>query len=394
MKRSIVFALLAALAAVALPGKAAVAAATGVKPVNYDDFGFALLRQLAPQSKDENVFISPVSIGVALSMAAEGAKGSTRSAIVQGLGVPANGLAGGNAALIASLLSNRDATVGVANAIWTRADLPPLRPYVQTLEQKYDARAQALRFGDPSAAQAINAWTKDHTLGLIDRLVDRTNTYDFAYLTNALAFNGKWTEPFKKNATHPAPFTDASGSKHNVQMMNNTASYADFDGPNFRAVRVPYGHGGFAAYILLPADRTADAFANTLDAASFARIASNMHAERVALSVPRFTARYRASLTPSLKSLGMAIAFSKSAADFSVIHPMPPRLYIADVEHASYLRVDEEGTVAAAATSVEIGLTAVEVPPKTFVVDHPFVFAIRDEHSGSLLFLGVIRSVQ
>jgi serine protease inhibitor len=393
MKRPIAVALLAIFAA-SLVAPRALSATAAAKPMKYDDFGFALLRHLSSQTRTENVFISPVSIGVAMSMAADGARDSTREAILRGLGVPSQDLSDENAALIAALNANHDANLGIANAIWLRKDIPPARAYVDTIAHKYGATAQALHFGDPSAAETINAWTKAHTLGLIDRLVDRTNPYDFAFLTNALAFNGKWTTPFKKNATHLAPFTDAGGSTRKVQMMNNTAGYDELDGSDFRAVRLPYGKGGFAAYIVLPNDGNADTLAGRLAARAFDDIVTGMRSERLALSVPRFTATYRASLKPVLETLGMGVAFSPDAADFSAMHPMPPRLYIAAVQHASYVRVDEEGTVAAAATSVEIGLTSVIITPaKPFIVDRPFVFAIRDERVGALLFLGVIRSV-
>jgi serpin B len=373
-------------------GGAAGAAPPNVQPANYDAFGIAVLRRLAAAAPGANVFISPLSIGVALCMAADGASGETRTALLQALHMPADAPAERNAALLAALRSNADAQVGIANAIWLRQDVPPTRTYVDELARSYGAQAQAVHFGDPSAAEAINAWTKAHTLGLIDRIVDRTNPSDFAFLTNALAFDGKWTLPFKKNATHQAPFTDAAGHTRNVDMMTNTATYAQADAKDFRALRMPYGKGGFAAYIFLPTGRDANALLQEIDAPSFTRIAQSMHDVRLQLSVPRFTARYDASLVSTLKALGMGVAFS-DAADFSRMHAPPPQLRISSVRHASYVRVDEAGTVAAAATSVGISMTAIEVPQVRFVVDHPFVFAIRDEHTGSLLFIGVINEV-
>ncbi len=223
-----------------------------MKPADYNDFGIRLLQGIASGDVGQNVFISPVSIGVALSMAAQGAAGNTRASLLHALDVPESGLSERNAALIAELHQNADANVGIANAIWLREDVPPAPAYVETLHRSYGASAQAVRFGDPSAAGAINAWTKAHTLGLIDRIVDRTTSADLLFLTNALAFEGKWTIPFKKSATHPAPFTQADGRERSVDMMTNTGGYDEFDGTGYRAVRLPYGKGGYAAYILLP----------------------------------------------------------------------------------------------------------------------------------------------
>jgi serpin B len=391
MKRFWAFLLSTALAGT--PGGAHGAGPSATNPpANYDAFGIALLRRLVAAAPGRNVFISPLSIGVALSMVADGAASATRSSMFQTLQMPPADSSQRNAALLEALRTNTDAQIGVANAIWLRHDIPPERAYVDNLARNYGAQAQAVRFGDPSAADAINAWTKEHTLRLIDRIVDRTSPYDFAFLTNALAFDAKWTLPFKKSATHQAPFTDAAGHARNVDMMTNTASYAETDATNLRAVRMAYGKGGYAAYILLPRDRKPEALLQQLDAAGFNRIAQSMHDVRLQLSVPRFTARYDASLVPALRALGMGVAFS-DAADFSRMHPPPPQLRISSVRHASYVRVDEAGTVAAAATSAGISMTAIEVPQVTFVVDRPFVFAIRDERAGVLLFLGVINEV-
>jgi serine protease inhibitor len=131
-----------------------------------------------------------------------------------------------------------------------------------------------------------------------------------------------------------------------------------------------------------------------LTAATFDADVKVLKDERLALSLPRFTVTYRAGLIPPLEAMGMTAAFSDSA-NFSAMHAPPPSLRISSVEHATYLRVDEDGTTAAAATSVGMSMTAmrVEQRPRPIVVDHPFVFALRDEHTGTLLFIGAIRKL-
>ena len=367
-------------------------AAPKVAPVNYDAFGIAILQHAARESKTDNVFISPVSIGVALSMAAEGARGTTQTAILHGLRVDSKNLSAGNAALISAFEQNHDAAIGLANALWFRSDVPPRASFTTLVKSKYRASAQAVQFGTPAAADAINAWTKQHTLGLIDKIVDVTYPNDFVYLTNALAFQAKWTSQFKKNNTKRGSFTDADGTKHDVDMMSQTGTFATLDVGTFSAIRLPYGNGGYAAYIMLPRNNDVDTIVEKLTTTGFNNMTRSLQSGRVALSLPRFTAQYDTSLVPLLKGLGMSIAFSNHA-DFSRMHVPPPRLQISQVRHSAYVRVDEEGTTAAAATSVGITTTAIELPPKTFVVDHPFVLALRDERTASLLFIGAIRRI-
>lgn len=384
---------LAGLLALILGAGSSSSAATS-KAANYDTFGIGLLQRLASAPSADNVFISPVSIGIALAMAADGAVGSTRSGMLQALGLASGDVSSVNAALIAELHANADAKIGLANAIWLRSDIPPSPSYVSLLEKNYGAQAQAVDFASPQAAATINDWVKARTLGLIDQLVDRTSPMDFAYLTNALAFQAKWSMPFEKHATQPHPFTNADGTSVSVSMMSQTAHFSTASGDGYDVVRMPYGNGGFAAYVLLPKANSTAALLQHLTAATFDNDVKALKDERIALSLPRFTASYRAGLIPPLKAMGMGAAFSDSA-DFSPMHAPPPSLRISSVEHATYLRVDEDGTTAAAATSIGMTMTAIRVekPPRAIVVDHPFVFALRDEKTGTLLFIGAIRTL-
>jgi serpin B len=359
---------------------------------NYDGLGFELLARLASSPKSGNVFISPLSIGVALSMAADGAGGQTRAAILRVLGLEGDASTT-NAGLIAELAANRDAEVGIANALWLREDLPPKPAYVALLANDYAAQAQALHFGNPSAAEAINAWTKEHTLGLIDHLVDDTRSSDILYLTNALAFVGKWTAPFDESDTARTDFTAADGTKQRVQMMSQTGAFQTGTGDGFQALRMPYGKGGgYAAYILLPDGGDVGPLVHSLTADRFEAIVQSLSTQTLRVELPRFTATYRVSLGAPLAAAGMGVAFS-DGADFSNIRNVPPKIAISDVEHATYLRVDEAGTTAAAATSVGMRVLAIQAPQQAFIVNRPFVFAIRDERAGALLFVGAIRTI-
>lgn len=363
----------------------------GVAPANYNAFGLSVLQRLTAGGAHENVVVSPVSLGIALAMAAEGARGTTRSAMLGVLGMSPGTLADSNRELIAALRADRDASLGLADALWLRNDLAPNPAYVRLVAGMYDAQVARLHFGDPSAADAINAWTREHTLGLIDRLVDATDPSDFLYLTNALAFHGDWALPFDPNATHPGPFTDGSGATHNVPMMSQDGSFATATLPDFRVLEMPYGAGGYAAYVLLPTRGTAQSLVRALTPESLEHALAAVQTTYLRVEMPRFTATYRADLARTLASMGMAVAFSPSA-DFSAM--TSARVDIAGVTHDTYVRVDEKGTTAAAATGVEMRLTAVrlsQVPP--FVVDRPFVFLIRERRTGAILFVGAIYAV-
>lgn len=349
-------------------------------PASPNAFGVALFQKLAASQKNTNVFISPASIGIALAMVEDGTAGTTRSEIARVIGPQP------------AIVPNADAKIGIANAVWTRHDIPPLPSYVALLKTKYGAAAKALNFGDPSAAAAINAWTSQHTLGLIPKLVDTTSPMDFAYVTNALSFEAKWSLPFSSDQTQDGTFTSASGNAHSVRMMAQSASFYLSDGASYRTLRMPYGKGGYAAYILLPNQANGiDALVASLPGA----IASlgSAHQTFVAVRVPRFSASYRSSLNDALAALGIRRAFERGA-DFAPLHPAPPSLRLSTVDHAAFVRVDEAGTVAAAATSAGIRMTAIRMPTeKPFVVDHPFVFLIRDEATSRILFLGRIDDV-
>ena len=164
--------------------------------------------------------------------------------------------------------------------------------------------------------------------------------------------------------------------------MSETGMFKEIDGTIYSALRMPYGKGGYAAYIILPnAGFPASQYVKYVSATYFNRMVQAMTSQRLQVMLPKFTAHYDTSLVGALKSLGMGIAFT-SQADFSPMHAPPPGLTISDVHHAAYVHVDEKGTTAAAATSVTIGITAVQFPPKQFIVDRPFLFAARRNGRG------------
>jgi serpin B len=214
-------------------------------------------------------------------------------------------------------------------------------------------------------------------------------------LTNAIYFKGDWARQFKKDRTKQSPFTLASGEKVDAPMMNQTGEFRYMKAEDFQALELPYVDNELSMIILLPKETDAlPKFEKTLNLEDFSQWLDRLHRREVIVSVPKFKMTSQFSLASVLTSMGMADAFSATAADFSGITGGRD-LFISAVIHKAYVDVNEEGTEAAAATGVTMRLTSVG-PTQTpvFRADHPFLFLIRDNHSGSILFIGRLMNPQ
>jgi serine protease inhibitor len=361
----------------------------------YAQFGFDVLRQLESQRPDANVFISPTSIAVALAMTSNGATGATQTAILKTLHAdtqPIDTFNAANRALAEQISKTTAVQLSIANALWVQQGLPVNPAFQQTLQASYEAQAETIDFRNLAAPQTINAWVAKHTNDLIQHLVDQIDPSTVAMLTNAIVFKGKWTLPFDPKSTQSHDFKPANGVTIQVPMMKNSSEYAYYaDGHGLEAIRLPYADRTFAMYVVLPQDSSGmQSFLGQLTSDTFTSLVSSLHPQRGTIELPRFTITYDATLNAVLTKLGMGIAFGNNA-NFDAIRNSP-RMQISEVRHASFLKVDEEGTEAAAATSVGMRAMAVRIEPPPFhmVVDHPFFLAIRDERNGQLLFTGTI----
>jgi serpin B len=360
----------------------------------YAQFGFDALRELESKRPNGNVFISPASIAVALAMTANGAQGTTRDAILRTLhsdAQPIETFNAANRALAREIANTTAVQLSMANALWVQQGLPVDPSFTQTLQAAYSAQAANLDFRNPAALQTINAWVAQHTNNLIQKILDQVDPATIVILTNAIAFKGKWTLPFDPKETQPHDFKTANGVVRSVQMMKHSAEYAYANANGLEAVRLPYADGTFAMYVVLPQDAgRMQSFLQQLTPDVFTTLTASLRTQRGTIELPRFTITYDATLNTILTKLGMGIAFSNNA-DFGGIRK-GSRMQISEVRHVSFLRIDEEGTEAAAATSVGIRALAarIEPPPFHMVVDHPFFVAIRDERSGQILFMGTI----
>ena len=361
-------------------------------------FAFDFLRQIVREEDAEaNIFVSPLSASMALGMTLSGAEASTFEAMRDALrlgGLEREEIGVSYRSLI-DLLSDLDPTVRVeiGNSVWHREGFTFEDAFVTEVERDFLARVDGLDFSDPGAADVINAWVQEATDGMIDGIVDPPiDPLTMAFLINAIYFEGQWTTRFDPARTRSGDFRRSDGSLAAVPFMWMSDHEFPFAATaDYQAIELPYGGQAFAMTVVLPSEATGiDAFVESLDAEAWGGIISGLGKAELLVGIPKFSLEYEKSLNEVLKALGMEVAFDETAADFSRMHrdALEMQLHISRVKQKAFVEVDEEGTRAAAVTSVEVGVTSA---PPTFVADRPFVFAIRERLSGALLFTGVVR---
>jgi serine protease inhibitor len=355
----------------------------------YTDFGFDLFRALIDEAPGENVFISPTSAAFALAMTYNGARGETAAAMAAALGVgemTRDEVNANNLRWLESLVNTGNSVeLAIANSLWIRRGFPVEADFLDRNRSFYQAHVEELDFGGPTAVPTINQWVSRNTRGRIERIVAEIPGNVQMYLINALYFRGDWTDPFDPRRTSAAEFTRADGSTRTVQMMRADRTMSVLFADGFSAVELPYGNGRFGMVLMLPDEGVATAeVAARLGAESWAEWIGGFRDQRVVLGVPRMKLDWEASLNRALIEMGMGLAFGDGAHDFTAMSPANP--WIGEVKQKTHLEVDEEGTTAAAATSVAMPTSM--APELRF--DRPFLLAIHDHATRTVLFVGRI----
>lgn len=386
----------------AWPG-AAVGGEKKVKPATAREVRAAagaslkLARKLCRALPDRDLFFSPTSISFALAMTHAGARGATARQLERLLGPRSPRLHQAQAKLLAELKAlggkGGQATLLLANALWAQLGQPFLPAFTRLLATRYGAKLQRLDLaGRPEQArETINAWVLRNTANKIDDLVPAglLDAQARMVLTNAVYFKGSWRAAFPKRATHDQPFRLRGGGRVKVPMMHHTESFRYRGTRAFQALELPYKGGRTSMLILLPrrVGRTS-AVERYLEPRRLARLLRSMPRRKVKVSLPRFSAKHSLELTKLLQRLGVKDAFGERA-NLSGMDGTR-RLYLIAVLHKALVEVNEEGTVAAAATG-EMGgeLEGEHEPePPSFTADRPFVYLIRDSRTGAVLFVG------
>ncbi len=361
-------------------------------------FAVDLYAQLAKQPG--NLFFSPESISTVFGMAYAGARGetSTEMAHVLHFTLPEDRLHPAMGALLAEMNAQHDGyELHVADALWAQQDANFEESYLRIVESDYGAGFHRVNFRiSPESARAtINAWIDKQTNDRIKDLIGPgvLNSATRLVLTNAIYFKGTWQDRFDSQATQKEEFHLSATQWVMTPMMHRSGGYSYYDGGTFQALELPYQGDEISMVVLLPKETGGlaaleQSFASGMAAGWIQKLEP---VDKVILTLPRFTMTQQFELSSALSAMGMAQAFT-GAADFSGMTGKP-EFSISAAIHKAYIDVNEEGTEAAAATSIVMRATAMrrevpEPPPIVFRADHPFLFILLDTKSGSMLFLG------
>lgn len=359
-------------------------------------FGFKLFAQIRQHTGNQNVFISPTSIAIALGMTYNGADGKTQQAMAKALGLQDMSLEDvnqGHAALEAYFESLDPAVkLTIANSLWANQQVVFKPDFRQRNRRFYQAEVRNLDFSDPQAPTQINTWVQQQTQGKIQQIVDQIDPLDILFLINAIYFKGTWQEAFDPSQTQERPFNLLDGNQKQHPMMARSDQFLYLENEQFQAVSLPYAKGELSMDVFLPRqDITLAAFEKTLTVDNWQSWMSQLRLRQGSLRLPRFRVESDLSLQQALEALGMAVAFDPDRANFSRMTDWDA--FISEVRHKTFVDVNEQGTEAAAVTSVRIQTTAAVIdpePPFQMTVDRPFFFVIRDQQTGAVLFMGAI----
>jgi serine protease inhibitor len=354
-------------------------------------FAFGLLRQVNTAQATQNVFISPLSASMALGMAANGAGSTTWEAMrgTLGLGTASREEIGEGYKSLIALLRGLDESTDfrIANSIWYDKTFPFSQSFLTESESYFDAEVAGLDFDSPASLGTINGWVSDATEKKIPKIVESLDGDEVMNLINAIHFKGTWKDRFDKSKTTNAPFFAADGSSTNVPMMYQPGPIRVAQTENLTAVDLQYGNTAYSMTVVLPNEGVnINTVVAGMTQASWEQLTAAFSQRNAPLYFPRFKLTWEKKLNDDLTALGMGVAFDPTAANFSRMSPEID-VYISDVIQKTFIEVDEEGTEAAAVTSVGVVPTSAPQPVR---VDRPFILVIRERLSGTILFMGKI----
>ena len=364
-------------------------------------FAFRLYQKIQGNDRDRNLVFSPLSISAALAMAYAGAKNETALQMASNLEFPQEGDFHNRFCQLLGDLRHREGDafrLNIANGLWAQKKFHFLDDYFSLVRSAYGAEINNAGFSDDTEREKtrleINGWVEQKTNDKIKNLLNPGDLTSMTrlVLVNAIYFYGEWAEPFRRESTRPGIFTQTDGKEIMAPYMNQHKRYNYYEDTNIQAIELPYRNNEVSMLIFLPVAKDGlAAFEESLRNNRYKDIFGSMQHADVRLSLPKFQVTCKVLLSSILSQMGMPLAFSPEGADFSGMTGMRD-LYISKVIHQAFIRVDEKGTEAAAATAIIADRTMApqmqEV--KVFDANHPFLFLIRDNSTGSILFMGKI----
>lgn len=357
-----------------------------------NSFGIELFTETS-SSEDKNLMLSPLSASTALTMLLNGCNNDTYQQIRDMLGY--EGLASGEIndvyqSLVTQLLSlDPEIDLTLANAVWYRNEFQVHQSYLDTMDAVFNAHIEALDFSSPSALNAINSWANDNTKGKIQKVLNEISPDAVMFLMNALYFKGTWTYQFDKDQTTEAPFYLSDGNVIQVETMRSEIPARLYSTLRCSAAELTYGQQNFSMVVIEPAGSLND-FLAEFDLAEWENLVTGLaeitEPSECEVWIPKFKFEYEKVLNDQLASLGMVDAFIPFVADLAGISD--ESIFVSFVKQNTFVDVNEEGTEAAAVTTIGIDLTS--EGPGPFIVDKPFVFAIRERTTNTILFIGKV----
>lgn len=354
-------------------------------------FGFSFFEKvLSSEDPNINIMVSPLSVSQALSMALNGANGNTLTQMKEVLGFDdysTDELNQSNQEIASSLIGHDPkVNMSIANSVWYRKDFSPKKQFITDNKKYYGAEVNSYDPSKPDEAKkAMNNWVEDNTNGKIEEIIEEVSSESVLFLINAIYFKAEWKSKFKKSNTEKAPFTLENGTSKEVETMKGEVDLSYYTDNKYTAIELPYGSGKFNMVVFLPEEGY-----TTVDIAGVIRnfdfeILKKSTLSKREIWLPKFEFAYKNELNDELVSMGMYDAFDRFSADFSNLSEMS--LYISKVMHKAYIKTDEEGSEAAAATSVEFRFTSAG-PTEPIKINRSFLFAIVEEDTGAILFVG------
>ncbi|MED2942777.1 serpin family protein [Bacillus swezeyi] len=351
-------------------------------------FALALFHEIIKQEgTSENVLISPYSVQQALAMTANGARGDSRTEILDTLYLHQMNISDINKtskSLLQSFQSLPNGELSAANSVWSKREIK--KSFIDRITGL--GNAYQLDQDPKQAADQVNGWVSKKTKGRIDRIIDDVGPDILAYIINTVYFKESWKEEFDQHLTVDQPFYSPAGSAKKHPMMTQTNRFPYLQNKHFQAVKLPYKDERLSLAVFLP-EKTENlqSFLKRLTYQNWRRWQAGWKMKQVELKLPKFSFETEAILNTPLKKLGMRTVFQQ--ADFSNLFAGKDEAYINEVKHNTFIKVNEAGTEAAAATKVEI-VESASVPDVVMTADRPFYFAVMDEKTGIILFLGSV----
>jgi serpin B len=361
------------------------------------NFALNLMQKLNNEDSNKNMFFSPFSISMALSMVYQGAGTTTKECMAKALNYTGMSDEEINQSYVEHLkyfkALSSNVELNFSNSIWINEGYEVKDSFTSINDKIFNAKCSNLDFTNKSACDTMNKWISDSTKGMIDKMITPPIPENVEmFLMNAIYFNGSWANKFEASKTKDDIFTTITGDEKAVPMMNKTDSCLYTETSEFKAVKLPYTKGNISMSCILPKNDNINDFISKFNTEKLTAMNKNFsNVDKVILSIPRFKMEYAPQkLKETLIDAGMGEAFS-NAADFSGISKNS--LFIDNVKHKAVIDVNEEGTEAAAVTVISIATPSIEHEPKlptTFIADKPFMFIIQDNQTGTILFMGKV----